>query len=474
MKCPRIIISALRGGSGKTILSLGIIAALRKRGFNIAPFKKGPDYIDAGWLAMAAGRPCYNLDNFLISPEKLVHSLISHTKTGDIAIIEANRGLYDSIDIGGSTSTAELAKFLKIPVILILDCTKTTRTMAAVVMGCKVFDPDVNIAGVILNRVARPRHECILRLCIEKHTGISVLGALPKLRKNIFPERHMGLVPNQEHDWAQKSIEAACNIAETNLDLDLILTKAFSSPDLIETHEKSVSLPHTSLKSPENRPCKALKNRPRIGIAKDSAFQFYYEENLEALVSAGAELVYISPVIDKFLPDLDALYIGGGFPETHIKELSENTSFCENIRSLAENGLPIYAECGGLIYMGEKFFLDDKYYDMAGILPIVFGLSKRPQGHGYTIISVDGQNPYFSVGSEFKGHEFHYSKVLEWKGKDNDMTFKMIRGSGFKNHRDGICYKNVLATYTHLHALGTSSWAPALVKQALKFQKKSI
>ncbi|OIN95398.1 MAG: cobyrinic acid a,c-diamide synthase [Deltaproteobacteria bacterium CG1_02_45_11] len=461
LKFPGIVIAALRGGSGKTFLSIGIIAAWTKQKKSVAPFKKGPDYIDAGWLALAAGRPCYNLDTFLIKEEHVLHSFQSHTFKGDIAVIEGNRGLYDGIDIEGSTSTAELAKLLSLPVILCLDCTKTTRTMAAVVLGCIRFDPDVNIKGVILNRIAGTRHEIILRTSIEYHCGIPVLGAIPKLGQQNFPERHLGLVPTPEHGWAQDSIDNAAQIAKSCLDLEALAEIADDVP---------VQQVAVRSKKAENRNASPW---PRIGIIKDSAFQFYYPENLEDLVAAGAELVFISPLKDKSLPDIDALYIGGGFPETHAKELAANIRFKEEIKFLAEDGLPIYAECGGLMYLGEELVLDEKSYQMAGVLPIVFGFFKKPQGHGYTVIKVEGKNPYFKVGSELKGHEFHYSRVLKWRGDEKKLVFSMKRGTGFKNNKDGICYKNVLATYTHLHARGVPSWAKAMVRNAISFRRRS-
>ncbi len=210
----------------------------------------------------------------------------------------------------------------------------------------------------------------------------------------------------------------------------------------------------------------------RIGIVRDSAFQFYYPENIEALVSAGAEPVFISPLASNKISPVDAIYIGGGFPETHAEELAENAGFREELKSLAKDGLPIYAECGGLMYLGERLVVGKKSYPMAGVLPVVFGLSKRPQGHGYTIIKVKRENPYFKVGTELRGHEFHYSKVLEWKGDNKDLVFCMKRGTGLINKSDGLCYKNVLATYTHLHALGTPSWAEAMVRNAVSYKKR--
>jgi len=495
---PGIVIAALRGGSGKTIFSVGIIAALRRKGIRVAPFKKGPDYIDAGWLALAAGRPCYNLDTFLIDPQSIQNSYQVHTADTDLAVIEGNRGLYDCIDTGGETSTAELAKLLNIPLILCIDGTKTTRTMAAVVAGCAGFDPDLQLKGVVLNRVAGPRHERILRDSIEHYCGIPVLGALPRQRQQRFPERHMGLVPTHEHEWAHEAVAFIQGLAEKYIDLDAIGEVAggtyqwqrkessaqvcadirFKSPEPEEEAVHAVLKQKieaaAAMRSAHNRkPLVSDPTKPRIGIIRDSAFQFYYPENLEALEHAGAELVFTTPLSDAVLPAVDALYIGGGFPETHAEQLAANRTFADQVKSLADQGLPIYAECGGLMYLGEKLILDNGTFEMTGVLPIVFGFAKRPQGHGYTIIQVERDTPYFKAGTLIKGHEFHYSTVESWSGEDQNMAFAMSRGSGIVSGRDGLCRNNVLATYTHIHALGTPQWAPALVAQARLFKSPS-
>ena len=467
MDFPRILISALRGGSGKTILSIGITAAWKSFGKQITPFKKGPDYIDAGWLALAAGRPCYNLDTFLTQKELILESFLLHSNKGDISVIEGNRGLYDGIEIQGSTSTAELAKLLNTPVILCIDCTKSTRTMAAAVLGCVTFDPDTKIKGVILNRVAGPRHEKVLRKNIEHYCDIPVLGSVPKLDWQNFPERHMGLLPTPEHGWAKDSIQAASQIAVRYLDLEALAAVAADAGEL----PVSAALQESILAKAESLRHSDPKPRPRIGIIKDSAFQFYYPENIEALEAAGAKTLVISPLDSDTIPPIDALYIGGGFPETHAQQLAQNVTFREQLKSLANHGLPIYAECGGLMYLGEELVLDEMSFPMAGILPVVFGFSKKPQGHGYTVVTVEHPNPYFKIGTQLKGHEFHYSRVLKWRGTDNDLAFNMKRGVGFINHRDGVCYKNVLATYTHIHALGTPSWAESMVRNAIAYKK---
>ena len=465
MAFPRIVISAIRGGSGKTIISTGIIAALKAAGKQVSPFKKGPDYIDAGWLALAAGRPCYNLDTFLTPVDRVLTSFYSHSLYTDLSVIEGNRGLYDGIDLEGITSTAELAKLLRAPVILCIDCTKSTRTIAAVVLGCIHFDKNVDIKGVILNRVAGARHENILKKSIEHHTGVPVLGSIPKLNRQSFPERHMGLIPTPEHKWAADSIAAAAEMAVKYIDLVKLAQTAFDSPDL-----PAAGSAEEILEKKDADPAAAFKIKPKIGIMKDSAFQFYYQENFDALISEGAELIYTSPLSDKTIPDVDALYIGGGFPETHAKELSENTFYKEELKALAVKGLPIYAECGGLMYLGKELFLDGVTYAMADLLPITFGFSKKPQAHGYTIVMVEKNNPYYKVGMEIRGHEFHYSSVLKWDGEEKDLAFGLKRGSGLINNRDGVVFKNILATYTHIHALGTPAWAEAMIRNAVGYR----
>ena len=466
------MIGALRGGSGKTILSIGLIAAWKKCNKSIAPFKKGPDYIDTGWLALAAGRPCYNLDTFLLETPQILQSFIAHTRKDDVAVIEGNRGLFDGIDLAGSTSTGELAKLLKTPVLLCVDCTKITRTMAAVISGLIQFDPDVMIKGVVLNRVAGSRHERILRDNIEHYCGIPVLGAIPKLRFQIFPERHMGLVPTPEHDWAGESIDTAAQVAAEHIDLEAIYELIQDLPQLDAEgrgQKSEVSLQQTA---DSGQITSTEVDRPKIGIIKDSAFQFYYPENINALKEDGAETVFISSLTSQTLPELHALYIGGGFPETHAKELAQNESFRKELKAMAEDGLPIYAECGGLMYLGEELVLEKKAYPMVGVLPLTFDFYSRPQGHGYTVVTVENENPFYEVGAEIRGHEFHYSRVLQWSGDKKDLVFRMQRGVGITRDKDGICYKNVLATYTHIHALGTPHWARALIRNAITYQKK--
>ncbi len=467
MRRSGLIIAALRGGSGKTMISVGVTAALKNSGKFVAPFKKGPDYIDAGWLALAAGRPCSNLDPFLMEPHTILRSFASHSENSHISIVEGNRGLFDGMDSVGTTSTAELAKLLKLPVILIIDCTKCTLTVAALVAGCADFDKDVNIKGVILNRIAGKRHQSVIREGIEKHTNIPVIGAIPRMKESAFPERHMGLVPTVEHFWAKESLDRAADIASKYLDLDALYEFSQDTGELDEA-----CLHDTPATVSDDQTHEGPAQRVRIGVMRDSCFQFYYPENLAALEENGAELVFTSPFSDENVPDVDALYIGGGFPETHAAQIARNETYNSQIKSLAQKGLPIYAECGGLMYLGEELVLDGVHYPMAGVIPAVYGFSEKPQGHGYTVVTAEKENPYFAVNEELRGHEFHYSSVLEWKGTSDMLVFRMDRGTGFMNKRDGILVNNVFASYTHLHALGSTTWAASFVKRAVEYAQK--
>ena len=396
-------------------------------------------------------------------------SFVQHSHSSDISIVEGNRGLFDGIDTEGKTSTAEIAKLLELPVLLVIDCTKTTRTVAALLKGCMIFDPAVHIMGVVLNRVAGKRHEKKLRDNIEKFCNVPVYGSIPKLGNQDFPERHMGLVTSEEHKCSTDSIETVSRVAREHIDLEKLYDDCLSFSG--ETRSFPVK---QEAKGQHHTAPEESSEKPVIGIIKDSAFQFYYPDNIEALVSAGAEIRYISPLKHTTIPQVDAIYMGGGFPETHAPELSANVGFKAALKKLADEGLPIYAECGGFIFLGDSICIDDRTYSMTGILPVSFGFEKRPVGHGYTRVKVTGENPFYSVGQVIKGHEFRYSSVRAIDCDPGDLAFSMERGKGIKHKKDGFRKHNVFATYTHIHALGTPCWAHALVRKALSFKSRNI
>jgi cobyrinic acid a,c-diamide synthase len=388
-------------------------------------------------------------------------------------VIEGNRGLYDGMDHQGTYSTAEIAKLLRAPVIPIIDCTKATSTIAAMVLGCQNMDSNVAIKGVVLNRVATGRQESTIRKAVETSCSMPVVGAIPRLKNDPFPERHMGLVPFQERQDIKKSMKAVYEIAKKYLNLDAIRDIAENAKELTGRDVKEPARERAALSLNDSiTPGSSLK----IGIIRDSAFQFYYHENFEELERRDAQLIEVSPLRERELPDIDALYIGGGFPETHAIALAENTGFKDSLCRAIETGLPVYAECGGLMYLGKSLAIGGKKYLMAGVFPIAFSLEKKPQAHGYTMVEVEEKNPFFPTGCVLKGHEFHYSRVTSIEENSIHLAFKVKRGQGILHGMDGIWYNNVFATYTHLHALGSPEWADGMIAcaTAYKAQKKGV
>jgi cobyrinic acid a,c-diamide synthase len=376
-------------------------------------------------------------------------------------VIEGNRGLFDGLDAQGTCSTAELAKVLQSPVVLVVDCTKAIRTVAALVLGCQRLDPEVPLRGVILNQLAGRRHESVVREAIDQICGLPVLGAIPRLTELPLPERHLGLVPPPEHDRVAQALDQAAGMATKYLDLEALERLARQAAPLQPPGGVS-TLESGSRREPT-----------RIGVFRDAAFQFYYPENLEALIREGATLVEISPLRDAALPDVDALYIGGGFPETLAAGLAANQHFIQSLRREVDQGLPVYAECGGAVYLGETLRVQDQQYPMAAVLPLDFVLGGKPQGHGYVELETVASNPFFPEGTALRGHEFHYT-YIQPSVKDLGFVFRVHRGFGMDGRRDGVCHRNVLASYTHLHALASTSWAPAVVRAARRFRSSMV
>ena len=461
-KLPRILIAGLSGDSGKTIVSLSLATAFVRRGLAISAFKKGPDYIDAAWLGYASKSICRNLDTYLIPEEVVYNSFCINSADVDISLIEGNRGIYDGKDVVGTHSTAGLAKLLQAPVVLVVDVTKTTRTVAAMVKGIIEFDKDVTFAGVVLNKVGGARHQNILTETIEKYCDLPVLGAIPKLGSDdkIIPGRHLGLVTPAEYDKNSDLEYKLYEIANTYLNIDKILELANNASPL--------DIAESSIEENNN------EKKAKIGYFKDSVFTFYYPENLERLENAGAELIAISSTEDEKLPAIDGLYIGGGFPETQAEKLSSNQSMLNAVRKAAVDGMPVYAECGGLIYLARSLNWADKTYQMAGVFPVDLTMHEKPVGHGYTELRIDEANPFFETGTVIKGHEFHYSGVAEsYTGsgiKPLTSVMQINKGVGLGNKRDGLLFNNTLACYTHIHASGVEYWAGRMVESARKYR----
>ena len=448
---PRLMVAGLSGESGKTLVTLALLLEARRREIPARAFKKGPDYIDAAWLEWASGNPARNLDSYLMGFGRARDSFALQA-AGGFNVIEGNRGLFDGMDARGTHSTAALAKALEAPVVLVLNATKMTGTAAALVLGCQKLDPAVRIAGVVLNQVSGPRHERVLREAIESACGVPVLGAIPRLKNGVLlPSRHLGLVTPYEYDCRMLAEQLQESVG-SHLDFDKLLAIAGLAPP--------IAMPAVPLPGP------AAGHGLRIGVLQDSAFCFYYPDNLDALRATGAALVPLSSLESAALPaDMDALYIGGGFPETHAASLSGNRSLLASVRGAARNGLAIYAECGGLMYLSRALRWRGNRYPMAGVLPFEVEVNEVPEGHGYVELLVDRANAFFAPGTRLRGHEFHYSKIV---GASEELATActVLRGTGCGDKRDAVVLGNVWAAYTHLHAAATPEWAEAMVRAA--------
>ncbi len=456
---PHLLMSAAHKSSGKTTLSIGLCAALHEQGLRVQPFKKGPDYIDPLWLGQAAGRPCYNLDFYTMSHDEILRDFVCHSRGADISLIEANKGLYDGLDIEGSNSNAALAHLLGAPVVLVLSTVGMTRGIAPLILGYQAFDPALNIAGVILNQVGGARHETKLRAIIEHYTDVKVLGAVHKDARLAIDERHLGLMPSNENTQAQEKIEDIRQLVAAQVDVQSLLVVAEVAPPAV-------------IKCPEvMRP----RAHVRLGVLQDAAFGFYYPGDLEALTAAGAELIPINALTDTHLPALDGLFIGGGFPETQAPALSDNVSLRGDIRQAIEQDLPVYAECGGLMYLGRHLHWGDQSYPMVGALPLDTRMQDKPQGRGYVHLQETGQGlwPLYSEAGEplsFYAHEFHYSAIenVQWC-EEMRFAYRVLRGHGIDGEHDGLVYRNTLASYVHLRDVNANHWTQrfvAFVQQA--------
>ena len=449
----RVFISAAHKSSGKTTVCIGICAALRTRGHAVQPFKKGPDYIDPLWLALAAGRPCYSLDAYLMGEHEIRHELALRSRGADLAVIEGNKGLYDGLDLDGSNSNAALAALLAAPVVLVIDARGMTRGIAPLILGYQAFDANIRIAGVILNQLGGPRHEAKLRAVIEHYTDVPVLGAIQHDELMAISERHLGLVPSNEAQTAGARVDAIAKRVAAQVDLERLLAIAGQA---------------TQLPAPLAPPAARGRQGPsvRIGIARDAAFGFYYPGDIDALRAACADLVYFDTLHDTVLPAFDGLFIGGGFPETQLDALSANRTLRSVLRAGIEAGMPVYAECGGLMYLARGIEWKGRAAAMVGAIPADIVMHDRPVGRGYVHLRETGLCPWPRAGAAgapvIRAHEFHYSSV-ENLPPAMAFAYTVERGHGIDGRHDGLIYKNVLASYAHLRDVGTHHWAARFV-----------
>lgn len=452
MDYPRLFVSATRKSSGKTMVSIGLIAAFVQRGLVVHPFKKGPDYIDPRWLAMAAGRACHNLDFFMMGREKVLENFCRYAEGADLSLIEGNMGLFDGQDLQGGDCGAAMAAQLQAPILLVVDCKGISRGVAPLVAGHVGFPGGDRIQGIILNNVATPRQEGRILAALQQYCSVPVLGVLPRDRQVVIEERHLGLEPAGEQGGVTQRIASMGQLMTKYLDLDQTLLLA----------QKAPPLPPPFLPTPVGRSYPSATQR--VAYVADRVFHFYYPENLQALRDQGVELVPVSLLTQETLPDdVAGLYIGGGFPEMFMGALEENRRIMGDIRQKVRAGLPVYAECGGLMVLADTLCWQGRVAKMAGVLPIDVAMGARPQGYGY--MEIEGRKPglWPGVGQRVPCHEFHYSRVTRI-GEGVDFAYQVVRGHGIDGQYDGMLFRNVLASYAHIHADGTPGWAHFLAK----------
>lgn len=432
----RVVLTGTGSGVGKTTIATGIMKALSDE-HKIQPFKVGPDYIDPSYHNCATGVSSRNLDSFFMSDGQIRQSFKNGMTSShaDYGIIEGVRGLYEGIsptnDIG---STSSIAKALNSPVILIINSRSLVRSAAAMTLGFKALDSRIDIEGVILNNVKSQKHYLKTKEAVEKLANTRVLGGIERDNSISMEQRHLGLIPAVEQERISGLVEKWGELIRENIDLDALMEIMDNSNPIINEYEPIWSPNKT-------------KHKTRIAVPFDEAFNFYYKENLEALEYNNAKIEYFSPIHDEQLPSVDALYIGGGYPEIFKKELSKNTTMLESIKEFSQDNHPIYAECGGLMYLCKT--IDS--LPMVDVFPYHSMLTKRVQGLSYTIAHVQRDNPILTKNTTYHGHEFHYSKVEYTGSNSNDFAFSMRRGVGITGKYDGLLKNNTLASYIHTH-----------------------
>jgi len=452
----RLIIAAPQSGSGKTTVCAGLIAALRRRGLKVTPFKAGPDYIDPTYHALAAGEPCHNLDSWMLRPEQVQASFARRAQQADIALIEGVMGLFDGHSGHDDTgSAAHLARLLNAPILLVLDVKAMARSAAAIVKGFRDFDPTVKIAGVLLNRVGSPTHARMVQEAIESETALPVVGHLFREEAFALPERHLGLIPTAEPGRWQQWVDLVANAVEEQVDLDRVLRLATAPPLSVPTTQDDPFIPvHQSPQAV-------------IAVADDAAFTFHYADNLDLLRAAGAELAFFSPLHDRTLPrGTQAIYLCGGFPEMYAAELAANDAIRQQLHQAHAAEIPIYGECGGLIYLTEAITdLHGTSHKMVGLLPGHARMAPRVT-LGYRLLHAQHDTWLWRKGEAMRGHEFHYST---WEERPATVPYLYeFQPDRYRltKRLEGAWQGNLLASYTHLHFLGKPALATRFVAAA--------
>lgn len=443
-KTSSLIIAGTSSGSGKTTVALGLMAAFRARGVSVQPFKCGPDFIDPGLHKLVTAKVSRNLDLWMCGEDFTRRCYEKNSSGHELAIIEGVMGMFD----GGESSSAALARVLGVGTILVLDVRSTAESAAAVVKGFEMLDPAVAPRGIILNRVASKRHLQLVTDAIQKHCDAEILGHIPRTLEFSIPGRHLGLLTGEESPLSEDGIATLIRTISEHVDLGRIL-------ELFRSERKKLN--------PQKE--KSVSHRCRIGVAKDRAFCFYYEDNFDSLRDEGAELCFFSPLEDRSLPEnIDGLYLGGGYPELYGQQLSANRSMLAEVKNFAENNKPVYCECGGFMYLTEGIAdSDDSFFPMASIFPVRARMQKKRASLGYRQIETTRESFFGPAGSVLRGHEFHYS-IIEEMPKSIERVYRVNNGQ-----EEGYRYKNVLGGYMHLHF----GYNPHMVKSFISHCSKT-
>lgn len=454
-----VVVAGTNSGCGKTTVTLGLMAALMRRGLKVAPFKVGPDFIDPGHHAVVTGRSGRNLDGWMIPKETNLSAFTRNVKDADAAVVEGVMGLFDGYD--GRTeagSTAQMAKWLGLPVLLIVNARSMARSAAALVSGFERFDPDLTFAGVIFNNIGSPRHLKYLTDALEGNVGMPCLGGIPRNPDIAIPERHLGLVIREDHLLLDDDRARLAALVEDHVDLDALLARL---PEI----------PGDDAGEPGGDP---VTERVRIGVAKDNAFCFYYPDNLEWLERFGAEIVPFSPVAgDPLPPDLDGLYFGGGYPELHAKKLFENEALRRAVREKSREGMPIYGECGGFMFLCERLVdLDGNDFEMAGCFPFTTRMLKKLRSLGYREASLTEPSLLGAPGLTVRGHEFHYSALDPAENHATRHVYDVARRDGEAVDAQGFMADRTLGSYIHLHFSSRPEAARNFVQTCATYRKE--
>ncbi|MEW6658494.1 MAG: cobyrinate a,c-diamide synthase [Thermodesulfobacteriota bacterium] len=452
-----LVIAGTQSGVGKTTITLGLIAAFRRRGLAVQPFKVGPDFIDPGHHTRAAGRVSCNLDGWMLSQDDNLSLFRRYAGDAQVAVVEGVMGLFDGYDgLSEAGSTAQMAKWLGLPVLLVVDARSMARSAAALVHGFATFDPELALAGVVFNRVGGVGHLQYLTQALGQLEGIKCLGGLPRDGELAIPERHLGLFTAEDHPLEEKRLEHLAGVMEEHLDLEGLLASLPVLP-----------VPPVA----EEPPVAASPPNVRLGVARDQAFCFYYQENLELLAQYGAELVPFSPLKDPELPgNLHGLYLGGGYPELYAGQLAANTGMIRSMAVQADRGLPIYAECGGLMYLSREIEdLEGRRHPMAGVLPLKVRMLPRLKALGYREITLMAPGLLGPAGTWARGHEFHYSEIISG-AEELPKLYQVTARQGRETAPEGYCRNNILASYVHLHFLSNPEAARNLVDRCFDYK----